>query len=76
MQLVGAGFGCTLVPALSISSSWATGSGVILREIKAGKARRRIRLLTRETFPHQADLQALARLILEKLPNTVLPLNP
>lgn len=74
VQLVGAGFGCTLVPALSIGSSWATGSGVILRQIQSGDAQRRIRLVTRETFPHKGALKALARLILEKLPNTVVPL--
>ena len=31
IQLVSAGFGCTLVPALSLRSSWTSGSGVVLR---------------------------------------------
>ncbi len=32
LQLVGAGFGCTLVPALAIRGLWLTGSGIIARQ--------------------------------------------
>jgi LysR family transcriptional regulator, hydrogen peroxide-inducible genes activator len=74
IQLVGAGFGCTFVPALSLSSSWATGTGIILRPIKMESAQRRVRLVTRKTFPHRAALDALVQLIARHLPNTVKPL--
>ena len=75
IQLVSAGFGCTLVPALSLRSSWASGSGVVLREIKMGDAEQRVRLVTRKTFPHTGSVDALANLIREELPNTVMPIE-
>lgn len=71
MQLIGAGFGCTLVPALSLRSSWATDTGVILRQVKMDHAERRVRLVARKTFPNLATLDALANLILAHTPNTV-----
>jgi LysR family transcriptional regulator, hydrogen peroxide-inducible genes activator len=37
LQLVGAGFGCTLVPALAIRGSWMTGSGIIARPLACPK---------------------------------------
>ncbi|MCP5143032.1 MAG: LysR family transcriptional regulator [Chromatiales bacterium] len=71
MQLVGAGFGCTLVPALALRSSWATDTGVILRQVNIANAERRVRLVARKTFPRALALKALARLINRHLPNTV-----
>ena len=70
-QLVGAGFGCTLVPALALRSSWATDTGVILRQVNIANAERRIRLVARKTFPRGQALTALADLIRTHLPNTV-----
>ncbi len=70
-QLVGAGFGCTLVPALALRSSWATDTGVILRQVNIANAERRIRLVARKTFPRGQALTALADLIRAHLPNTV-----
>lgn len=75
IQLVGAGYGCTLVPALSIGSSWATNTGIVLREVNMGSAERRVRLVTRESFPHPETLRNLARLILDEAPNTIRPLT-
>lgn len=74
VQLVGAGFGCTLVPALSVGAAWATDAGVILREVSIEDAQRRIRLVTRKTFPQREALDAVAELIKKELPNTVSPL--
>ncbi len=70
-QLVGAGFGCTLVPALALRSSWATDTGVILRQVTMENAERRIRLVARKTFPRGPALKGLADLIRAHLPNTV-----
>lgn len=75
IQLVGAGLGSTLVPALSLGSSWATDTGVVLRQIGLSDAERRVRLVARKTFPHPAALHALAELIRAQLPNTVRPLS-
>jgi len=71
IQLVGAGFGCTLVPALALRGSWATDTGVILRQVDIANAMRRIRLVARKTFPRGEALKALADLIQAHLPNTV-----
>ncbi len=71
IQLVGAGLGCTFVPALALGSSWATDTGVILRQVKFANAERLVRLVARKTFPRAKALKALAGLIQAHLPNTV-----
>jgi len=71
LQLVGAGFGCTLVPALTIRGGWMTDAGIITRRLELPDAYRRISLVFRRSFPRIQALQAFANLILEHLPNTV-----
>ena len=74
LQLVGAGFGCTLVPALAVRGSWTTGSGIIARKLHLKDAYRRVRFVYRKTFPRKQALLALAEVIRAQLPNTVTPL--
>lgn len=74
LQLVAAGFGSTLVPALAMRGSWATGSGIVTRELDLPDAYRRVSLVYRSSFPRPEALQTLARVILAQLPNTVTPL--
>lgn len=71
LQLVGAGFGCTLVPALAIRGPWMTDSGIIARKLELKDAYRRVQLVFRRTFPRRAAVQALADVIRANLPNTV-----
>ena len=71
LQLVGAGFGCTLVPALAIRGPWMTDSGIIARQLELKDAYRRVHLVFRKTFPRRAALEALAEVIRANLPNTV-----
>lgn len=71
LQFVGAGFGSTLVPALAIRGSWTTDSGIIVRELNVPDAKRTIRLTFRHSFPRQAALHALVKVIMAHLPNTV-----
>jgi LysR family hydrogen peroxide-inducible transcriptional activator len=71
LQLVGAGFGCTLVPALALHGSWASGSGVAAQPLSLPDAQRRIALVYRHSFPRRAALEAFATVIRTKLPNTV-----
>ncbi|RKT46160.1 LysR substrate-binding domain-containing protein [Thiocapsa rosea] len=72
LQLVGAGFGCTLVPALAIRGAWMTDSGIIARPLSnLPDAFRRISLVYRRSFPRRAALQAFAEVIRQHLPNTV-----
>jgi LysR family hydrogen peroxide-inducible transcriptional activator len=75
LQLVGADFGCTLVPALAMRGAWTTGSGIVARPLALADAYRRVRLVFRRTFPRRAALEAFAGIILENLPNTVRPIN-
>jgi LysR family transcriptional regulator, hydrogen peroxide-inducible genes activator len=71
IQLVGAGFGITLVPALAMRGSWTSGSGVVAQPLKTANASRRISLVFRHSFPRRAALEAFAQIILGSLPNTV-----
>jgi LysR family hydrogen peroxide-inducible transcriptional activator len=71
LQLVGAGFGCTLVPALAIRGSWMTDSGVIARKLELRDTYRRISLAFRHSFPRRPALEAFADVIRGQLPNTV-----
>ncbi|MDZ7661639.1 hydrogen peroxide-inducible genes activator [Thiohalophilus sp.] len=75
LQLVGAGFGSTLVPALAMRGSWATGSGIVTRQLDLPDAYRRVSLVYRTSYPRMEALHTLARVILEHLPNTVTPID-
>jgi len=74
LQLVGAGFGCTLVPALAVRGAWTTDSGIIARKLDLNDAFRRVQFVYRKTFPRKQALRALAEVIRAQLPNTVRPL--
>ncbi len=71
LQLVGAGFGSTLVPALAVRGSWMTDSGIVARKLEDPDAFRRVRLVYRRRFPRPQALEALAEIIRDHLPNTV-----
>ncbi len=71
MQLVAAGYGTTLVPALALTGSWVSGRGVITRELNLPNSWRQISLYHRRSFPRDQALQALAQIIKDNLPNTV-----
>ena len=75
LPLVGAGMGCTLVPALALRGAWMTDLGVVARPLKIPSARRRISLVYRHSFPRAQALLALANVIVDHLPNTVKPLR-
>jgi LysR family hydrogen peroxide-inducible transcriptional activator len=78
LQLVGAGFGSTLVPALAMRGSWTTDSGVVARKLEFKDAQRRVSLVFRRSFPRKQALLALVNVITQSLPNTVYSLagNP
>ncbi|PVV14809.1 MAG: LysR family transcriptional regulator [gamma proteobacterium symbiont of Ctena orbiculata] len=71
LQLVGAGFGCTLVPALAIRGSWTTDSGIIARKLHIKDAYRRVQFVYRKTFPRKKAIEVLAGVIQSQLPNIV-----
>lgn len=71
LQLVSAGYGSTLVPALAMQGSWMTGSGIIARKLEIKDAFRTVRLVFRKTFPRREAIEILASVIQGNLPNTV-----
>lgn len=75
LQLVAAGFGTTIVPALAMRGSWASGSGIVANKLEFKDAYRRISLVFRKSFPRQQALDIFAKVIMENLPNTVQPLT-
>lgn len=75
LQLVGAGFGSTLVPALAIGGSWTSGSGIVARKLDFAGASRRVSIVFRHSYPRRQALEALAEVIWAHLPNTVTSLQ-
>ena len=71
MQLVEAGFGCTLVPALAANAFKNMGRDVTLHPLTFRHAYRRIFLIHRSTFPRKQALEALAHTITQSLPKNV-----
>ncbi len=71
LQLVRAGLGCTLVPALATRGPWMSGSGITLRELSLDGTYRRISLAFRSSFPRRQAVEALADLIRKNLPDSV-----
>jgi LysR family hydrogen peroxide-inducible transcriptional activator len=71
LQLVGAGMGATLLPALALRASAMSEAGVVARPLGLADASRRVSLVWRRTFPRVAALDAFADIILANLPNTV-----
>lgn len=71
LQLVGAGMGATLVPALALRGAWMTDAGVVARPIKVADAYRRVLLVWRKSFPRLPAVDAIAEVITSNLPNTV-----
>lgn len=75
LQLVSAGLGTTLVPALAMRGSWTSGSGIVAQKLEFKDAYRRISLVFRKSYPRQQALEAFTNVIIQNLPNTVHPLN-
>ncbi len=71
LQLVGAGWGCTLVPALATRGAWMSDSGVIARKLNLPDTYRSISMAFRHSFPRRQALEAFADVIQQHLPNTV-----
>lgn len=67
-QMVAAGMGCTLLPAMALGST--EKSPFEVRPLAAG-ASRRIGLVWRSTYPKAADLECLAHVIRGNLPSVV-----
>jgi len=71
LQLVAAGMGSTLVPALALRGSWSSGSDIVTRKLEMPDAYRRVSIVFRKSFPRRQAIDMLARLIQAQLPDSV-----
>ena len=71
LQLVSNGNGCTVVPIMATTGSWMSDMGIVAKSIREKRARRRVSLVYRKTFPRAEPLLHVAAVICESLPNTV-----
>ena len=74
-EMVAAGLGCTLLPAMAVPHLTARHKRLEVRPLVAAKAHRRIGLLWRASFPLGKDLEAFGRFIRTQLPDSVEPLG-
>ncbi|MGH0028778.1 MAG: LysR substrate-binding domain-containing protein [Myxococcota bacterium] len=70
-QLVAAGLGCTLLPALAVPSEQGTGRPTALLPFVKPAPSRQIALVHRRSHPRPEDLAAIAAAIREGLPDGV-----
>lgn len=75
VNLVAAGHGITLVPALAMRGGWTTDQGVVCLPLRGDTEARTVRLVYRKGFPRRALLQRVASIIRDALPNTVTALS-
>ena len=59
INLVAAGEGCTLVPALALQSAWTTDMGILVRRLDDQSANRKIRLVFRKNFTRTKQVHEL-----------------
>ncbi len=71
LQMVAAGFGSTLLPALAVETVSAHKRGLAMRELQLPDTFRRISLVYRHSFPRHQVLEAFAQLLQANLPATV-----
>ncbi|MCS7101030.1 MAG: hydrogen peroxide-inducible genes activator [Burkholderiaceae bacterium] len=68
LELVAAGIGCTLIPALATRGPWARSSRMELRPLQIAGAYRRVSLAFRASYPRMPALKALAALVRAEVP--------
>lgn len=74
-EMVAAGYGCTLVPAMAIPSLTDRNERLAIRPLRAARAHRRVGLLWRASFPRGEDMLALGAFIQSQLPEGVEPIR-
>jgi LysR family transcriptional regulator, hydrogen peroxide-inducible genes activator len=74
-EMVAAGLGSTLLPAMAVPHLAANDQRLEVRPINAPMAHRRIGLLWRASFPRSDDLLVLGRFIQAQLPDIVEPIG-
>jgi LysR family hydrogen peroxide-inducible transcriptional activator len=68
-QLVAAGFGCTLLPALAARPPQGSEPSFVIRPLQSANASRRIGLVWRRGYPKAQELELLGDLVRRNPPN-------
>ena len=76
LQMVVAGFGSTLLPALALRAVSARDRGIIARQLTLPDTCRRVSLVFRRSFRRHQALKAFAKVVYANLPDTVTSLRP
>jgi len=71
INMVSAGLGITLIPAMALDGNWQKDSLLLTEKLNDSKAYRRIYLTYRKTFPRQTLIQSLHNILCRNLPETV-----
>lgn len=74
-EMVAAGLGCTLLPALAVPHLTVRHLNLQVRPMTSAGANRRIGLLWRSSFPRGEDMEEFGRFILGRLPDSVEPVG-
>ena len=74
-EMVAAGIGCTLLPAMAVPHLTAGHKRLEVRPLRAARAHRRMGLLWRASFPRGEDLEVFGRFIQDQLPDSVEPIG-
>ncbi len=75
VNMVAAGLGITLLPAMAVGGSWLKDYGLETEKLNDSKAYRRIYLTFRKTFPRRPLIQKLANILCQNLPDAVVRLS-
>jgi LysR family transcriptional regulator, hydrogen peroxide-inducible genes activator len=70
MQMVAAGYGMTLLPALALTEGKVLPKTLAIRKLKDPAMKRQIRLVSREKFPRAKAVEALGRVVKESVAGT------
>jgi len=71
LQMVAAGFGCTLLPALALKSTAAKDKSIVTRQLQFTDTFRKISLVYRRSFPRKQVFEAFIKILTDNLPDTV-----
>ncbi len=71
LQMVAAGYGLTLIPALARTGYWAKNANITICQLELNKAYRNVVIVYRKSYPQVSALNNLAELIKANLPEDV-----
>ena len=71
LQMVAAGLGSTLLPALALKSAAVKDRNIVTRQLNLADTYRQVLLVYRRSFPRQQVLDVFAEIVINNLPDSV-----